>query len=138
MTNWSNKSMLLLNLCIFSLCPIYGIFGFFAPFGLVSQWEIFIFGFIFGLVVGSTQSYSRSLYAQLIPIGRETEFFSLYQITDRGSSWIGPAVLGIISNYTTIRWGLLYAILLLAIPLPIIYRYVDVEKGREQAGKNKE
>ena len=66
--------------------------------------------FLFGIVIGSVQSYARSVYAQMIPIGKETEYFSLYQITDKGSSWIGPAVVAIMSNYVSIRWGLLYVI----------------------------
>ena len=108
--NIDNKNMLSLHLIVFIILPCYGLLGFFLPIGLAHTWEIFVFGFVYGMVIGSVQSYARSLYAQLIPVGKETEYFSLYQITDKGSSWIGPAVVAIISNYASIRWGLVYVI----------------------------
>lgn len=46
-------------------------------------------GFGIGLVLGGTQALARSLYSQLIPRGREAEYFSLYQISDKGSTFLG-------------------------------------------------
>lgn len=40
--------------------------------------------FIFGFALGPIQSYSRSLYSMLIPQGHESEFFALYEISDKG------------------------------------------------------
>ena len=45
-----------------------------------------------GLVLGGTQALSRSLFSQLIPAGREAEYFGFYEISDRGTSWLGPFV----------------------------------------------
>ncbi|MEI2825526.1 MAG: MFS transporter [Dermatophilaceae bacterium] len=44
-----------------------------------------------GLVLGGSQALSRSLYSQLIPHGKEAEYFSLYQAMERGTSWFGTA-----------------------------------------------
>ena len=49
----------------------------------------FALGLLIGLVLGGSQALSRSLYSQLIPRGREAEFFSLYQAMERGTSWFG-------------------------------------------------
>ena len=38
------------------------------------------------------QAFGRALYADLSLPGHEAEFFALYEITDRGSSWLGPLV----------------------------------------------
>ena len=42
-----------------------------------------------GIVLGGSQALSRSLFSQLVPRGREAEYFSLYQACERGTSWFG-------------------------------------------------
>ena len=44
------------------------------------------------MVLGGTQALSRSLFSQLIPRGREAEYFGFYEISDRGTSWLGQFV----------------------------------------------
>jgi UMF1 family MFS transporter len=53
-----------------------------------------------GLVLGGTQSLARSLFSQLIPKGREAEYFSLYQISDRGSTFLGSLAVTIAVSLT--------------------------------------
>ncbi|HEY0636786.1 MAG TPA: MFS transporter [Pseudonocardiaceae bacterium] len=45
-----------------------------------------------GLVLGGTNALSRSLYSQMVPPGREAQYFSLYEIGERSTSWLGPLV----------------------------------------------
>jgi UMF1 family MFS transporter len=87
---WSSKKTYIFVLFMIALIPTYAFCGFFAPFGLVQPWEIYIFAIFFGFHVGIVQSLSRVIYSELIPPSMESSFFSLYEITDRGSSWIGP------------------------------------------------
>jgi UMF1 family MFS transporter len=47
-------------------------------------------GAAIGIVLGGSQALSRSLFSQLIPAGKEAEYFGLYEISDRGTSWLGP------------------------------------------------
>jgi UMF1 family MFS transporter len=47
-------------------------------------------GLLLGIVLGGSQALSRSLFSQLIPKGREGEYFGLYEISDKGTSWLGP------------------------------------------------
>ncbi|KAJ3059706.1 Autophagy protein 22, partial [Podochytrium sp. JEL0797] len=84
------KSMLLLLVSLSILLPIYGILGFWLPFGLVHKWELFPAGIYYGCMLGAIQSFSRVMFSDLIPRGHEGEFFALYSITDKGSSWFGP------------------------------------------------
>jgi UMF1 family MFS transporter len=49
-----------------------------------------------GLVLGSSQALSRSLFSQMIPPGRESSFFSFYEISDKGTSWVGPLIFSIV------------------------------------------
>lgn len=53
-----------------------------------------------GLVMGGSQALSRSLFSQLIPAGREAEYYGFYEISDRGTSWIGPLVFGLVFQLT--------------------------------------
>ena len=39
-------------------------------------------------------------YSQLIPRGREAEYFSLYQAGERGTSWLGTLVFGLVHQLT--------------------------------------
>lgn len=84
----------------------------------------------YGTFVGAMQSFSRVLFADLIPEGEEAEFFSLYAITDKGSSWIGPSVVALIDGVVDGRYGLLFLALLLILPLPLLIFGVDPVQGK--------
>ena len=67
-----------------------------------------ILGAAIGVVLGGSQALSRSLFSQLIPRGREGEYYGFYEISDKGTSWLGPLVFGLIFQLTTsYRLGIL-------------------------------
>jgi UMF1 family MFS transporter len=53
-----------------------------------------LLGGAIGIVLGGSQALSRSLFSQLIPPGREAEYFGIYEISDKGTSWLGPLAFG--------------------------------------------
>ncbi|MYV56375.1 MFS transporter [Streptomyces sp. SID3212] len=53
-----------------------------------------------GLVLGGSQALSRSLFSHLVPRGKEAEYFSAYEMSDRGLSWLGPLVFGLAYQLT--------------------------------------
>jgi MFS transporter, UMF1 family len=53
-----------------------------------------------GIVLGGSQALSRSLFSQLVPKGREGEYFGLYEISDKGTSWLGPLLFGLAFDVT--------------------------------------
>ncbi|RBY98088.1 MFS transporter [Blastococcus sp. TF02-8] len=55
---------------------------------------------VIGLVQGGTQALSRSLFSQLIPNGKEAEYYGFYEISDRGTSWLGPLAFGLTYQLT--------------------------------------
>lgn len=55
---------------------------------------------IVGVVLGGTQALSRSLFSQMIPKGREAEYFGLYEISDKGTSWLCPLLFGLALQFT--------------------------------------
>lgn len=62
--------------------------------------SFYLVGAGIGLVLGGTVALSRSLYSQMIPPGKEAQYFSLYEITERGTAWIGPQLFGAIGHAT--------------------------------------
>ncbi|GAA4216152.1 MFS transporter [Actinocatenispora rupis] len=57
-------------------------------------------GVAIGLVMGGSQALSRSLYSQLIPTGKEAEYFGIYAIGDKGTSWLGSLLFGLVYQFT--------------------------------------
>jgi UMF1 family MFS transporter len=55
---------------------------------------------LIALVLGGIQALSRSYFSTLIPSGTEAEYFALYEISDKGTSWIGPLLFGIVVSLT--------------------------------------
>jgi UMF1 family MFS transporter len=64
-------------------------------FAVRTERGFFVMAAVVALVMGGTQALSRSLFSQMIPQGREAEYFSLYEISDKGSSWLAPMIFGI-------------------------------------------
>lgn len=128
-------------IALMEIIPLYGLMGY-LPFikawgvgGLQQYWEIYPLGFVHGFVMGGLSSYCRSFYGLLIPPGSEAAFYALYAITDKGSSAVGPAIVGLIVDATgTIRPAFFFLAVLIALPLPLIWM-VDVEKGKEDAAR---
>jgi UMF1 family MFS transporter len=53
-----------------------------------------------GLVLGSTQSLFRSMFAALVPIGRASEYFGFHTLMGRTSAAFGPLAFGVVSAVT--------------------------------------
>jgi MFS transporter, UMF1 family len=87
-----------------------------------------------GVVLGGTQALSRSFYSQLIPRGREAEYFSLYQACERGTSWIGTLIFGLVHQWTdSYRPALLALMVLFLLGIVLLVR-VDPQRGIREAG----
>lgn len=81
------------------------------------------------LVLGGTQALSRSLFSTMIPHGKEAEYFSFYELSDKGTSWIGPLLFGITLSLThSYRWAILSLLIMLVIGILVLVR-VDVAKA---------
>ncbi|MEU3780562.1 MFS transporter [Streptomyces sp900129855] len=66
--------------------------GYFLPAG--APMGFFLLAAAIGLVLGGSQALSRSLFSHLVPPGKEAEYFSAYEMSDRGMSWLGPLMFG--------------------------------------------
>jgi UMF1 family MFS transporter len=57
-------------------------------------------GAAIGIVLGGSQALSRSLFSQLIPKGKEGEYYGFYELSDKGTSWLGPLAFGLVYQVT--------------------------------------
>ncbi len=60
----------------------------------------YIVGLLAGMVMGATQSISRSLMSKLTPYDKKTEFFGFYSFFGKSSAILGPLVFGTTSYVT--------------------------------------
>jgi len=88
---------------------------------------------LIGLFQGGIQALSRSLYARLIPIGKEGEFFGFYNMLGKFAAVIGPVLMGWVTLATgSVRLGIL-SILILFILGALLLTKVDFEEGERLA-----
>ncbi len=96
--------------------------------------QFFVLGGVVGLILGGSQALSRSLYSRMIPQGQEAEYFSLYEITDKGTSWLCPLIFGLALQFTgSYRLAILSLIVFFVAGLAVLAR-VDVARGAREAG----
>jgi MFS transporter, UMF1 family len=106
--------------------------GFLVPKGSVVLFLLLAIGI--GLVVAGTQALSRSMYSQLIPRGREGEYFSLYQACERGTSWLGTLLFGVVHQLTgSYRYAIVALVVFFAVGI-VLLRRVDMRTGVVEAG----
>jgi len=87
-----------------------------------------------GLVLGGTQALSRSFFSQHIPRGREAEYFSLYQACERGTSWLGTLVFGLVHQWTDSYRPAIFALMAFFVVGGALLWKVDPRRGIAEAG----
>ena len=90
---------------------------------------------VIGLFQGGIQAISRSLFARLVPKGKEGEFFGFYNMLGKFSAVLGPLLLGTVTWITgEARMGL-FAIVVLFIGGGLLLYRVDFDEGERIAKK---
>ncbi|MCI0689707.1 MAG: MFS transporter [Sporichthyaceae bacterium] len=99
-----------------------------------AQLQFYLLGAAIGIVLGGTQALSRSLYSHLIPVGKEAEYFGLYEISEKGTSFIGPLVFGLSLQLTdSYRTAILSLVIFFVAGFVLLAR-VDLRRGVVEAG----
>jgi UMF1 family MFS transporter len=86
--------------------------------------------------LGGSQAISRSLFAQMIPPGKEAEFFSIYEVSERGTSWIGPLIFGLVNQWLgSLRPAILSLIFFFVVGLVLLTLTVNVPRAIAESGR---
>jgi len=86
------------------------------------------------VVMGGTQALSRSFFSLLIPRGREGEYFSLYQACERGTSWFGTLLFGLVFQLTGSYRPAIVALVVFFVLGAALLLLVDPARGARDAG----
>ena len=120
------KQSVVVSLVIWSGVVIYAYGGL---KGESATLQFFILGIFIALVMGGSQAISRSLFAQMIPDGKEAEFYSFYEISERGTSWIGPLVFGLANQIFGSLRPAIFSLIIFFIAGLILLPFVNVKKA---------
>ena len=91
-------------------------------------------GVAIAIVLGGTQALSRSFFSLLIPRGREGEYFALYNACERGTSWCGTFLFGLVFQLTGSYRPAIVALVVFFVLGVVFLRRVDPRQGILDAG----
>ncbi len=124
------KKAIMISLVVWSGIVIY------AYLFLNNQTQLFAMGAVLALVLGGSQALSRSLFSQMIPPEQEAEYFGFYEISERGTSWLGTATFALAVQLTgSQRIAIVSLIVFFVLGLLLLSR-VDVRRAITEAGND--
>jgi UMF1 family MFS transporter len=122
------KKAIMLSLVIWAGIVIYA-YGF-----LQTTRQAWVMAALIAIVLGGSQALSRSLFSRMIPRGREASFFGLYEVSERGTSWLGPLVFSIVvASTNSYRQAILTLIIFFVVGLLILF-FTDTDRAIREAG----
>lgn len=125
---WDLQHVLLGIMLWCLVVPVYGIFFLRRP------WEVYVLGVWYGIGLGGLSTVSRSIYSLIIPRGKESVFFSIFSLTDKGSSIAGPLLVGMVIDVLhDLRMAFWILAILLILSILIIGFKFDLHDGRLHA-----
>ncbi|MCC6988231.1 MAG: MFS transporter [Acidobacteria bacterium] len=124
------KVALLLSLAVWSALVV------FAYASLETKAQAWGMGAVLGVVLGGSQALSRSLYSLMIPHGREASFYSLYEISERGTSWVGPLIFGAVVGATGSYRQAILSLIVLLIGGMVLLLATDTERAVDEARRD--
>ncbi|KAI8393887.1 autophagy-related protein 22-like protein [Radiomyces spectabilis] len=125
------KVNLLIIVTLSAIIPIWGCFGIgLDNFGIKTTWELWVFYVWSGLFTAPIWAWQQTMLAELIPKGKENLFFGLFGVVNKASSWIGPVVIGAITEHTNNLWKGWPFVLGLFIIAIVIVIFIDVDKAK--------
>lgn len=100
---------------------------------MASALHFYLLAICVGMVQGGAQSLSRSIYGRMVPANKQAEFFGFYGISSKFAAIFGPFLFGFVGQLTgSSRLGIV-SLLIFFIAGIILLRFVNIEKGVEQA-----
>ena len=100
-------------------------------------WHFFALAILVGMVMGGTQSLSRSLFARMIPKEKSSEYFGFFSVFEKFAGVFGPALFALsIMIFGSSRAAIL-AVIFFFVTGGLVLTRVDVAAGEAQALKER-
>jgi UMF1 family MFS transporter len=129
--NWlarhlGTKQAIMAALVLYSLIALYA-------YSLLSTVvEFYAMAACISIVLVGSQALSRSAYSQMVPKGSAAEYFAIYEVGQRGTSWIGPLLFGLALQFTgSYRDAILALVVLFLAGLGVLSRVDFARAGAE-------
>jgi UMF1 family MFS transporter len=120
---------ILLSLAVWS-AALVGAWG-----GLRGVGGFWTLAVVIAVVLGGTQALSRSLFSLMVPRGEEAEYFAFYEVSDRGTGWLGPLLFGVVLQLAgSYRLAMLALVGFFAAGALLLAR-LDVTRAVAEAGR---
>lgn len=126
---WGAKQTILIGLVIWMVIVTAALF-----LPAKAMVPFLLLGVAIGIVLGGTQALARSYFSLLIPKGKEAEYFSFYHAMDRGTSWFGTLVFGLVYQMTGSYRPAIFALIAFFVIGGALLLRVDTERGIREAG----
>jgi len=127
--NWlGTKQAIMLSLVIWAGIVVYA-YGF-----LQTTAQAWAMAAMIAIVLGGSQALSRSLFSRMIPAGREASFFGIYEISERGTSWLGPLVFGAVVGATNSYRQAILSLIVFFVAGLCILALTDTDRAIHDAG----
>ncbi|BGP32376.1 Autophagy protein 22 [Rhodotorula toruloides] len=118
---------LLLLVSLATAIPLWGLVA------LRTSTQMYLLACVFGTIYGAFQALMRACFSELIPNSQSAQWFGVYSVTDKGSSFLGPLLVAYVTQVTgNIRHGFWVILVLLLASLPVLAK-VDMRRGSEDA-----
>ena len=95
--------------------------------------QVYLLGAAIGVVLGGTQALTRSLFGQMTPVGKEAEYYGLYEISDKGTSWLGTLSFGLALQFTDSYRIAIISLVVFFVAGFLLLTRVDVRRAVEEA-----
>ncbi|HEY0377126.1 MAG TPA: MFS transporter [Pyrinomonadaceae bacterium] len=122
------KRAILLSLVLWSGIVIYA-YGF-----LETVAQAWVMAAAIAVVLGGSQALSRSLFSRMIPAGREASFFGIYEISERGTSWLGPLIFGIVVSATNSYRQAILSLIVFFVGGMVLLFFTNTDRAVHEAG----
>lgn len=122
--SWGTRKTILSCLGLWSAIVMYAYF-------LSGPVEYVALGVVVGIVLGGSQSLSRSYYGSMIPAKASAEFYGFYSVFTKFSAIWGPLIFGLIRHWTGSARLSIVSLVVFFVASSVFLWFVNEDRARE-------
>lgn len=128
---FGSRNVLLTSLIIWTFAVIA---AYFVP--AEAALSYYLLAALIGLVLGGSQALSRSIFSQMIPRSQEAQYFAVYEIAERGTSWLGTFLFGLSLTLTGSYRTSILALIVFFIVGGLLFTRVNIRQAIAESGNH--